>query len=104
MSFRKGIFSKSDWITKIEIDSDNRLLIYPAKTKYDMIYRLAKEVNWDNQGNYLYGPTPREWTHVDWYKHIRKVILEDCSCKLKIHPETEWINVTDDLRKKISRS
>ncbi len=93
--FDPDMNDKNDTIAKIMIDDQERLLIFPAANTYPMIYREAVEVHWDPSGKYLYSPKPREWTYLDWFKHI--VTTVDNTVHLS--PETEWENVPDDLRR-----
>jgi hypothetical protein len=88
----------TDNIIEIEIDESERLLIKPETEKFPMIYRSAAEVHWDNNKNCLYSPKPREWSYLDWYKHIVSLIVTDCNCRLLITESTEWINVPEDLK------
>lgn len=92
---------RTDKIVKIEIDESGRLLITPDTERFTMIYRSAAEVHWDNKMNSLYSPKPREWSHLDWYKHIVSLIVTDCNCRLLITELTEWINVPEDLKNEI---
>jgi DNA-binding transcriptional regulator/RsmH inhibitor MraZ len=85
-----------DIITKIEIDNQGRLLVYPGHNRYTMIYREAAEVNWDNEGRYLYSPPPREWSYLDWYNHIVKVAGD-----LVLTPDTEWVIISEELREQL---
>jgi hypothetical protein len=93
-----------DKITKIEIDDSGRLLITPETEKFTMIYRSAAEVHWDNQMNSLYSPRPREWSYLDWYKHIISLILTDCNCRLLISESTQWKNIPEELKTDIEES
>jgi hypothetical protein len=92
---------RTDKIIKIEIDESGRLLITPDTERFTMIYRSAAEVHWDNKMNSLYSSKPREWSYLDWYKHIVSLIVTDCNCQLLITESTDWINVPDDLKNEI---
>ena len=92
---------KDDQILEIGIDDKRRLYIKPAHLRFALIYRMAKEVYWDDKGLFLYSPEPREWTYFDWYKHIIKVAKDECGCKLVLSEQTLWINIANDLRKEI---
>ena len=94
---------RTDKIIEIEIDESERLLIKPETEKFTMIYRSASEVHWDNNKNCLYSPKPREWSYLDWYKHIVTLIVTDCNCKLLITQSTKWINVPEDLKTEIKQ-
>lgn len=89
-----------DEIIEIGIDKEDRLYLNPKLKKFPYIYREAAEVHWDSEHNYLYSPKPREWSYLDWYKHIVDVAASQ-ACKLFITDNTQWINIPDDLKTKI---
>jgi hypothetical protein len=60
----------SEKISEIAIDDSGRLTVKPNKQKFELIYRSALEVHWDDKKECLYSPKPREWTYLDWYKQI----------------------------------
>lgn len=91
----------SDTILKIGIDGEGRLFIKPDKERFDLIYRTATEVHWDNSGLFLYSPKPREWTYLEWFIHITNVTETECNCKLVLTERTIWINIADDLKRQI---
>jgi hypothetical protein len=68
---------KTDSISEISIDNEERLRVYPASTTYDHIYRSATEVHWNPGGKYLYSPRPREWSYFDWYTQIVSVVKSE---------------------------
>jgi len=82
-----------DKIAEISIDDSGRLTVKPSKARFDMIYREAAEVHWDAGGRYLYSPVPREWSHLDWFKHI-----VETTKILELSPSTIWINVTEEFK------
>ena len=90
-----------DNISTIFIDNNGRLWIKPATKEFSLIYRSATEVHWDNQECFLYSPKPREWTYLDWYKHIISVIFTEYDCKLTITTDTKWNGVSHDLKNEI---
>lgn len=92
---------KVDEIVEIGIDTNERLFIKPKREKFTLIYRTATEVHWDEKEKFLYSPKPREWNHIDWYKHIIKIIATDCNCKLILTYRTTWTNISDELKKQI---
>ena len=91
---------RADKIDKIEIDSIGRLCITPHMEEFFQIWTLATGVQWDDKGRFLFSPEPREWTYLDWYKHIISVIKE-CNCVLTLTDDTEWINVPSTLKTEI---
>ncbi len=88
----------NDNILKIWIDNDGRLCLRPAKEKFTMIYRSAAEVHWDNISDFLFSPRPREWTYLDWYKHIISTVVDEYGCRLHITVETDWLSVPNELK------
>ena len=90
-----------DKILEIGIDEKERFSIKPDKERFTMIYRTATEVHWDNNGLFLYSPKPREWTYIDWFKHITGVIETECNCKLVLTNETLWTNILEELKQQI---
>jgi hypothetical protein len=90
-----------DNIVEISIDQNGRLRIKPMTEKFTLIYRSATEVHWDDNENFLYSPKPREWTYLDWYKHIVSTILTEHNCKLTITTETKWTSIPKDLKEGI---
>lgn len=95
---------KEDFITIVEIDSTDRLHIKPEFEKFTMIYRTATEVHWDNEKSTLYSPKPRDWSYLEWYLHIVGVAKSECSVILKLTNKTEWINIPEDLKNKITKA
>ena len=89
---------KNDNIAKVMIDEHGRLLIFPMANSYPMIYREAAEVYWDPKGKYLYAPKPREWTYLDWFKHIVTTAGD-----LVLSPHTIWENIPNDLRREAEK-
>jgi len=92
---------KVDEIIEIGIDSKERLFIKPKREKFALIYRTASEVHWDEKGQFLYSPKPREWDYIDWYKQIIKIVDTDCNCKLILTYRTTWTHISDELKKQI---
>ncbi|WP_339686894.1 hypothetical protein [uncultured Nonlabens sp.] len=93
-----------DTIIQIEIDDSGKLHIKPEYEKFIMIYRTATEVHWNTENNTLYSPTPRDWTYLEWFEQIIKVVKEECSCDLYITEQTEWINIPNQLKKEIAKA
>ena len=92
---------ETDKILEIGIDDKERLFVKPKKERFTLIYRAAAEVNWDNNGLFLYSPKPREYTYFDWFAHIIGVVESECGCKLVLTDQTLWTNVTDELKQQI---
>jgi hypothetical protein len=94
---------RQDTILEIGLDKLERLYIKPKTERFPMIYRSACEVHWDNDVLYLSSPKPREWSYLDWYKHIYSLIQTGYDCKLTLSTETNWINIKDTLRQNIEK-
>ncbi|RZK54942.1 MAG: hypothetical protein EOO87_09085 [Pedobacter sp.] len=92
---------RQDNILEISIDDNDRLNIKPQKEKFALIYRSATEVHWDDKGLFLYSPKPREWTYLDWYKHIVSTIWTEYRCKLNLTNKTCWGLIPEDLKESI---
>ena len=91
----------NDNILEIRIDDVGRLCLKPTKEKFTLVYRSAAEVHWDDNGNFLYSPKPREWSYLDWYKHIVSLIASEYLCQLQITRETNWIAIPIELKREI---
>jgi len=87
----------ADAILEIGIDEQERLYVRPATRTYTMIYREAVEVNWDAKRRVLFSPKPREWTYLKWFSHIIST-ADPCASDLTITSETQWHNISEDLR------
>ena len=93
---------ESDNIQEIGINQNGQLFIKPEKRKFPLIYQTATEVHWDGNKNVLYSPKPREWTYLDWFRHIVITLETECGCKLQITPKTLWISISEKLKEEIS--
>ncbi|WP_426667222.1 hypothetical protein ACPPVU_14450 [Mucilaginibacter sp. McL0603] len=92
---------KNDGIKEVAIDDSGRLCIFPETEKFTYIYRTATEVHWDNKDMFLYSPKPREWSYLDWYKHIINVVKNECYCNLSLTKNTLFTNIPEILKKEI---
>jgi|GEM_PF-425415 len=97
----KEIGKRQDEIVEVGIDKDERLFIRPKNERFNLIYRTATEVHWDNNGLFLYSPKPREWSYYDWFRHIIDVADKECNSKLILTHRTIWINIDNNLKKQI---
>lgn len=94
---------KKDKILYIKINKEGQMHIKPESSEFHMIYRSASGVHWNNDSKTLYTAKPKDWSYFDWYKHIMAIAQGDNYCKLEITAETEWINISNDLKKEIQR-
>jgi hypothetical protein len=90
-----------DHILEIGINSSGQLYFKPEKERFTMIWRSATEVHWNEKEHLLYSPKPREWSYLDWYKHIVSVIQDEYECILKVNTNTIWTHVPDNLKEQI---
>lgn len=90
-----------DFIIEVGIDDLSRLYIKPSTERFTLIYRTATEVHWDEKELFLYSPEPREWSYLDWFKHILGVVETEYNCKLILNSSTKWVNVPTELKEKI---
>ena len=91
----------TDNISAIGINEAGQLFIKPEKESFVLIWRSAAEVHWNDKEEYLFSPKPREWSYLDWYKHIIGVVKDEYGCKLIMTSNTNWLNIPDDLKQQI---
>jgi len=90
-------------ICSVEIlDSDELIVVLESggKPSYQLIYREAAEVYWDNDLKAFKSPAPRKWSNSDWYHHIIKV-ARNCSISLLLTDKTTWVNVPSQVKVEI---
>nr|WP_315422389.1 hypothetical protein [uncultured Pedobacter sp.] len=92
---------KTDQISEIGLDAQDRLYIKPSTVRFDLIYRTATEIHWDANGLFLFSPKPREWTYLHWYIHIIEVVDKESGYKLLLSDETIWTNIPKELKQEI---
>lgn len=92
---------KTDNIEEIRIDESGKLIVKPRKEDFRCIYRAAMEVNWNNDGKYLYSPKPKKWSYSMWFKQIHAAAKDEYGVSLKISNETRWENIDAALKKSI---
>lgn len=90
-----------DDILEIGIDNWERLYILPDRMRFQYIYRSATEVHWDDNIGVLYSPKPREWSYLDWYKHMINVVQTEYEIDLKLTKNTRWVNIAPNLQDQI---
>ncbi len=88
----------SDDIAEIRIDATERLCVVPQTNSFPYVYRAGMQVHWDDEGQYLYSPKPREWSYVLWFQRIIAAVKGEYGCTLVITPETRWQNIDDSLK------
>ena len=95
---------KTDNISIIGINETGQLFIKPEIEHFEYIWRSAAEVHWNDKEKYLFSPQPREWSYLDWYKHVVSVVIDEYGCKLTLTSNTVWINIPIKLRESISEN
>ena len=91
----------NDNISEVGIDDKERLYVKPEKQTFEYIWRAAAEVGWDAKEHILFSPKPREWSYLDWYKHIIAIAKDEYGCALLLTQLTKWTNISDDLKYQI---
>ncbi|WP_162806807.1 hypothetical protein [Sphingosinicella terrae] len=91
----------TDTIAEVGIDEEGRLYVRPSTHAFQQIWRAAMEVNWDESERRLFGPRPREWSYVDWFRQIVAAPADEYGTRLSLTPETAWTNVPASLRAEI---
>jgi len=62
------------------------------------------EIHWDDKGGFLYSPVNlKEWGYFDWFRQIIRAVQEEYGCLLVITDQTNWINVSYDLKVQLKR-
>jgi len=91
-------------ISKVEILDNEEMYVVLAsggKPMYQHIYREAAEVYWDNDKQGFKAPSPRKWSHSDWYHHIVSVAVSGLGISLELSSSTSWVNVSAQTKAKI---
>ena len=88
---------KQEFVAAIEIDASGRIHVAPSESQFPHIYREAMEVSWNDATKTLHSPVPREWTYAQWLRQIFAAAAEQ-GTQLALSPQTEWINVSNDLQ------
>ena len=91
-----------DAISEVGISEDGGLYVRPSSTTFEHIWRAAVEVHWDLQNRRLFGPKPRGWTYVDWFKQIVAAAADEYGILLRLTPQTAWANISDTIRTEIT--
>jgi hypothetical protein len=91
-----------DTIAEIGIDGNGGLYVKPSNKTFPYMYREALEVSWAVKHSRLYSPPPRKWSHLNWFQHICQAAKVQ-GCDLSITQDTDWSNISSDLREEIER-
>lgn len=91
---------KVDFIDAVGIDLDGPLWLRPRTASFPMVCREGREVQWNREERHLYAPKPRQWTYVDWFRHVLSTASEQ-GVELWLTPETEWVCIDEELRREL---
>ena len=80
-------------ISRIWIDESNRLCIQLEKATFELIYRSAMGVEWNNEKHYLYSQIMYSWTTLKWFRQILSAVEVEYAHHLFITEKTEWENI-----------
>jgi len=87
---------KNELISRIWVDKSNRLCIQPEKATFELIYRSAMGVQWEN--NYLYSQIMRSGSPIEWFRQILRAVEVEYGHYLYITEKTEWENIDVSLK------
>jgi hypothetical protein len=91
-------------ISAVCIDADGRLCVTPKGKTFPFVYRAGMEVQWSEDGSFLYSPRPREWTYVQWFRQIVDAVRGEYRYELRLSKHTQWINIGAELRGAIQKA
>jgi hypothetical protein len=86
------------FVEKVSINENGILYIKPKNYSFDMIYRSAMGIHWDEKICCLYHNSPQKWDSLQWYKHMILAVKSEYDKDLKIYPGTVYDNVDDVLK------
>jgi len=88
-------------IKKIYINEKGCICIQPQKKSFDMIYRGAMGIQWDDNKKCLTHEKTQKWSLVQWYKQILRATKNEYGIILKITPHTEYEMMDEETVQKI---
>ena len=88
----------SEQIAEIGMTEQGGLYVVPVKEKFPLIYRAAMEVNWDENRSRVYGPKPRKWTYLNWYRQIIKAVSSEYGVDMIVSGNTKWIEIPANVK------
>lgn len=92
---------KTEPISKIWVDYTNRLCIQAHNTTFEMIYRSAVGVQWNDENHYLYSQIMRSRNPLDWFRQILGAVEVEYGYILYITEKTEWKNIDGTFKRLI---
>jgi len=88
-------------IEKIILNMDGILYIKPKKFRFDMIYRSAMGVHWDESASCLYHNPPQKWSPAQWYNQIIAAVKSEYGIELVTGSKTIYENISSELKEHI---
>lgn len=91
--------AKSELITKVEVTSNNELLLKlesGGNPTYQHIYREAAGVYWDSAQKGFRSTSIEKWTCEQWFKHVVSVVKSGLNVELKLSDNTTWHGVPEE--------
>ncbi len=91
-------------ISKVAVDNDGRLLVYPTLPHGDtfkFIYRAARGARWDQERHFLYAEPPKAASYADLFGHILDAVASEYGRELFLNDDTEWQDVPRQVREAI---
>jgi len=92
---------KIEPISRIWVDKSNRLCIQPVETTFELIYRSAMGVQWNNENLFIYSQMMGLWTPVDWFRQILSAVEVEYGLCLYITEKTQWENIDGSFKELI---
>jgi len=88
-------------IEKIRLDNNQIIHAKPINRSYDMIYRSAMGVHWDEKERCLFHTDPKEWSVLRWYKQIVLAVKNEYGDTLDVCPSTIFEDIDFDTKESI---
>ena len=85
-------------IAAVRIDPDGRLCVVPEGVSFPLVYRAAMEVQWSDEGGFLYSPRPREWSYQQWFQQILSAVKDEYGYNLLPTSLTRWSDIAPHLK------
>jgi len=103
---RKFIFAEECdfmdvFIKTIHLNDNGTLFVYPDSYAFDMVFRIAMGVNWDEEKSCLIHNPPRNWSLLRWYKQIILAVESEYKITLKVDSDTIYENIDSDMQRNI---
>ena len=55
------------------------------------------EVQWSDEGGFIYSPRPREWSYIQWFRQIIDAVRDEYGYRLLLTSQTQWTNIEPQL-------